>query len=821
MKKITLRKVLSGILTFCMLVSLLTCVSLLPASAATSDYMFYINGSNGDSKQVMFRNNSNYLFVSGTTYNFSARLKLESSDVTADNLFGKLFNIYYYNTSDKKTGIPTNNVVQSYDSTTLTYSVTFTVPSDCRNYANTEIRIGDYNWMGYKYKIRIADMSMIAQSGTVDFMPAITEANSKVANSVSADNKYVRYNSSSSVQILSKADTFPEIVPEEPEPEPEIVSDLVEFYALANNYARMEYLKGWYTFAAGNYRFELDCKIFSGTPTIRIGMDSKYGTDNPSLLNYKAEYDKANCKYVITFSLAQSKGCNLNIDVGNYGTDGLFGCANPTLYLLDEEGNPTGENLINTFNSEYYTTSTDNSEKKDKWRTAGMSGNFTCTSPIPDGYFEPVFIPFCGGDTNEDGAVDLRDLVRYKKIMAGILTTELSLDANQDDKVDAIDLSLMRQILLNTGKSSMLYNTYYKLNYTKSLNISYIGGSVTGAVGASTDENGWAFLVTKYLKQKYPNANITESNMGVGGTGSYLGMARFNNNIIENKPDLLFIEFAINDRYNDIPEEQTKQNIEYMINSVYKSNPYADIVFVLITDKNVIGTEFESLKTIKSVAEYYGLPTVDVGQAMWKELNGSIDNWDEYYSDGVHPSDAGHKVYADTVFEKMEEIMINGGKFKFKLPEETMCENGFTNVKLLTRDTFGPFKWGTLDDTVYGAAWWFDNDIYEKSGCPLRTSYARCFSKILPKYIYPKYDGATLEFTVTGNNIGIIGTIKEGQSITVTLDGNETKTINGTSNVAMTEYPLWNSLENTEHTVKIVANGDGPYIALAAVVVGN
>lgn len=165
--------------------------------------------------------------------------------------------------------------------------------------------------------------------------------------------------------------------------------------------------------------------------------------------------------------------------------------------------------------------------------------------------------------------------------------------------------------------------------------------------------------------------------------------------------------------------------------------------------------------------------------------------------------------------------MINGGKFKYKLPEETMCENGFTNVSLLTRDTFKPFQWGTLDDEVYGAGWWFDNDVYEKSGCPFRTSYARCFSKILPKYIYPKYDGATVEFTVNGNNIGILGTIKEGQSLTVTLDGKETITINGTSNVALTEYPLWNSLENTEHTVKIVANGDGPYIALAAVVVGN
>lgn len=802
----TLRKVLSGILTFCMLVSLFTCVSILPASAATAQ-MIEIPSS---AQYTRLQYTKGWSTIAAGNYRFEMDCKIFSG--TPVIRVGK----------DETGELQSwqSNYVATYDEANRKYIITFTVASDWSG--NLGAMVGN-NGTSAHFVCANPALYLLDANGNPTGSSLINTFATDYYSTSRAGNKWNRRAPGDATFSTYNADVFaPEVVePDEPEPEPEIVSDLVEFYALANNYARMEYLKGWYTFAAGNYRFEIDCKIFSGTPTIRIGMDSTYGTDNPSLLNYKAEYDKANCKYVITFSLAESKGCNLNIDVGNYGTDGLFGCANPNLYLLDTQGNPTGENLINTFNSEYYTTSTATSEKKDKWRTAGMSGNFTCTSPIPDGYFDPVFIPFCGGDTNEDGAVDVRDLVRYKKIMAGILTTELSLDANQDDKVDAIDLSLMRQILLNTGKSSMLYNTYYKLNYTKSLNISYIGGSVTGAVGASTDENGWAFLVTKYLKQKYPNANITESNMGVGGTGSYLGMARFNNNIIENKPDLLFIEFAINDRYNDIPEEQTKQNIEYMINSVYKSNPYADIVFVLITDKNVIGTEFESLKTIKSVAEYYGLPTVDVGQAMWKELNGSIDNWDEYYSDGVHPSDAGHKVYADTVFEKMEEIMINGGKLKCKLPEETMCENGFTNVELLTRDTFGPFKWGTLDDEVYGAYWWFDSDIYEKSGCPLRTSYARCFSKILPKYIYPKYDGATLEFTVTGNNIGIIGTIKEGQSITVTLDGNETKTINGTSNVAMTEYPLWNSLENTEHTVKIVANGDGPYIALAAVVVGN
>ena len=244
-------------------------------------------------------------------------------------------------------------------------------------------------------------------------------------------------------------------------------------------------------------------------------------------------------------------------------------------------------------------------------------------------------------------------------------------------------------------------------------------------------------------------------------------------------------------------------------------------MIVLITDKTAFGTDYTALTAIKSVAEYYDLPIVNAGAAMFETLGGSTANWSNYYYDSVHPLDAGHQVYADAVTDKLETTLINGGRTPHTLPANKYCANGFSTVTLLTRDTFEPFQWGTLDSNVYGAHAWFDNTDYEISGSPFRSSLGRCFSGILPKYIYPKYDGATLEFTVTGNNIGLLANVKEGQSLSVTLDGSNTKTVTGSNRAEMTEYPLWNSLTNGQHTVRIVAHGDGPYIALAAVVVGS
>lgn len=165
--------------------------------------------------------------------------------------------------------------------------------------------------------------------------------------------------------------------------------DLVKIYK-NGSWSCLKYTKGWSTIKAGNYRFTMDCIIYEGTPVIKVGSD-EVGDRLSAQSNYVATYDEANRKYIITFTMTSDWEGNLGALVGNYGQSDLatFDCANPSLYLLDSSGNPTGSSLINTFSSDYYSTS----RAGNKWnrRNTG-SGMFTCTNPIPDNYFAPEVV---------------------------------------------------------------------------------------------------------------------------------------------------------------------------------------------------------------------------------------------------------------------------------------------------------------------------------------------------------------------------------------------------------------------------------------------
>ncbi|MBO7520298.1 MAG: hypothetical protein J6T73_05910, partial [Clostridia bacterium] len=165
-----------------------------------------------------------------------------------------------------------------------------------------------------------------------------------------------------------------------------------------------KYTKGWSTIAAGNYKFTMDCKITSGVPCIQVGADET-GAALSQQSNYTESYDSVNYKYTITFTMTSDFNGNLGAMIGNYGTgnrngttgDAVFACANPELYLLDGSGNPTGSNLINTFNSSYYSTS----RAGNKWNRRNSAG-WTCGS-IPSGYFNPIVPEYVHFEPNRNG----------------------------------------------------------------------------------------------------------------------------------------------------------------------------------------------------------------------------------------------------------------------------------------------------------------------------------------------------------------------------------------------------------------------------------
>ncbi|MCM8528799.1 MAG: SGNH/GDSL hydrolase family protein, partial [Lentisphaeraceae bacterium] len=114
------------------------------------------------------------------------------------------------------------------------------------------------------------------------------------------------------------------------------------------------------------------------------------------------------------------------------------------------------------------------------------------------------------------------------KLLLVLFVCSLSLSAN--DAVDAVECR----------PRGGIPNFIKKLKDGKQVKIGYLGGSITA-------QPGYRVLSRKWFQEKYPKAKVEEINAAIGGTGSELGVFRVDYDVLQHKPDLLFIEFAVND----------------------------------------------------------------------------------------------------------------------------------------------------------------------------------------------------------------------------------------------------------------------------------
>ena len=346
------------------------------------------------------------------------------------------------------------------------------------------------------------------------------------------------------------------------------------------------------------------------------------------------------------------------------------------------------------------------------------------------------------------------------------------------------------------GEKRNLNNTLYKLTVEKKLNVAYFGGSVTDGHGASAaNETSWRALTTKWLKESYPSATITETNAAIGGTTSYFGLFRYQRDVKPSNPDLIFIEFAINDTYYTFTEEQSVYTMESLVKAISKDFPKADIVMVLVTDQSRLGTEYTALKAHKAVADYYGIPTINVGKALNDELKSTGKAFSDYVTDIVHPNDTGYKVYADCVIEEMSALLKNA-KAKIaahKLPSDTYTTNLASNIKVLT-----------VKDLKYDDKWTVRSGVsVMKYGDALMA----------------KEQGATITVEFEGSSFGLGCEVSDKSGVTVTIDGKETAEVKGRNNRDECERFLFDNLKEGKHTAVITYGGTGRF-ALGAIFIG-
>lgn len=244
----------------------------------------------------------------------------------------------------------------------------------------------------------------------------------------------------------------------------------------------------------------------------------------------------------------------------------------------------------------------------------------------------------------------------------------------------SIDLVPAKEYRERTG----LPNFYAKVEKGKAVKIAYLGGSITEA------KNGWREQSLKWFERQYPTATFTHVNAAIGGTGSDLGAYRLQQDVLVHKPDLVFVEFAVNDASKS--QVSIHQSMEGIVRQIWQKDPFTDICFVYTLTGEMAPTiergKFPmSASAMEKIADYYGIPSVHLGLevvALAKAdklifTGKSADYPDKlvFSGDNVHPfPNTGHRLYVEALSRALPEInKVKVSKAKHALPEPFTGKN--------------------------------------------------------------------------------------------------------------------------------------------------
>lgn len=202
------------------------------------------------------------------------------------------------------------------------------------------------------------------------------------------------------------------------------------------------------------------------------------------------------------------------------------------------------------------------------------------------------------------------------------------------------------------------------------IKIAYFGGSITA-------QAGWRPKTLAYFQRAFPHAKFTEINAAIGGTGSDLGVFRLRQDVLDKKPDLMFVEFAVND--GGASPEQIHRCMEGIVRQTWRLLPECDICFVYTLTEALAPPMLEgkfqrSASAMEQVAGHYGIPTIHLamevarlaraGKLVWKaplpktdEQRLALGDKVVFSPDSVHPHpETGHELYLQAVVRSLEPI---------------------------------------------------------------------------------------------------------------------------------------------------------------------
>ncbi len=233
----------------------------------------------------------------------------------------------------------------------------------------------------------------------------------------------------------------------------------------------------------------------------------------------------------------------------------------------------------------------------------------------------------------------------------------------------AVIFSLNHSILVaqvaskNEYLATFVAELYKQWPNNKTQNLVFHGHSVptgyyTAAIGVKTFDS-YPFYTLKTLKDRYNFAVLNCIITSIGGETAKRGAARFESDVLNHKPDVVFIDYSLNDRALTLEEARLSwvsmievalaKNIKVML-----CTPTPDLRENILSDQAPLKAHVDQ---VRSLAAEYKVGLIDSYEAFRKiaQAGGNLNN---YMSQNNHPNELGHRIVADEIMTWFNTMIV-------------------------------------------------------------------------------------------------------------------------------------------------------------------
>ncbi len=267
----------------------------------------------------------------------------------------------------------------------------------------------------------------------------------------------------------------------------------------------------------------------------------------------------------------------------------------------------------------------------------------------------------------------------------------LSPDQLVQASTDYASAEMVTNAILNEGDLARLAAVMKKARDGEEITVAVIGGSITQGSSASNN-NGYANVFSKWWTDTFPDTKVNFVNAGIGATTSYLGVHRADKDLLAYQPDVVVVEFSVNDSDSLFYKETYEDLIRRIL--IAENNPAVIQLFMTQED----GTSAQAVHL--HVGFWYNLPRISYREAILKEIEKGTFTWDEISPDNIHPNDKGHAMvgeilwgYLNSVYAKLDTITEE----VTPLTKEPQFTEGYIDATILDSSNITPVSLGSFE----------------------------------------------------------------------------------------------------------------------------